>query len=232
MVLVVSIPVLISHHRNSQKTAPAATGSAAPTPAATGPAPAPGARPPAPAPPRPGAPAAAIPAAGSGKTRTAAFVRPAPQREGRAVRVRVEVENELPFDVEAVAREAADVLQDRRSWTGRGTVHFDFVGDQPSDLTIYVITPETTDKHCRPLDTGGQVSCQNGRNVNLNALRWDQAVPDYRGDIPLYRQYLVNHEVGHFLGHGHVECPGPGQKAPVMQQQTKGLDGCLANPWP
>ncbi|GAB3624682.1 hypothetical protein GCM10027418_27670 [Mariniluteicoccus endophyticus] len=163
----------------------------------------------------------------------ARFARDAENKSGRRVRVRLEVENEVPVDVEQAARIAADTLQDQRSWTGRGGgIHFDFVGDQPADLTIHIATPATTDRRCLPLRTGGEVSCQNGNSVNLNARRWTEAVPDFRGDVPLYRQYLVNHEVGHYLGHGHVPCPGPGQKAPVMQQQTKGLDGCLANPWP
>jgi Protein of unknown function (DUF3152) len=48
--------------------------------------------------------------------------------------------------------------------------------------------------------------------------------------LPTYRQYVVNHEVGHRLG--HMLCPGTRQPAPVMQQQTLGMHGCTVNPWP
>ena len=42
----------------------------------------------------------------------------------------------------------------------------------------------------------------------------------------------TNGEVSCAIGYGHRACPGPGHPAPVMQQLTYGLDGCLANPWP
>jgi hypothetical protein len=63
----------------------------------------------------------------------------------------------------------------------------------------------------------------------INLDRWTRAVPGYRGDVGLYRQYVINHEVGHQLGYRHQACPRKGALAPVMQQQTLGLNGCRAN---
>lgn len=176
----------------------------------------------------------AIPATGSGDLRVASFTQEAPgDQSGRKVRVRVETEQDMPTDPEQAAREIAAILQDQRSWSSQRQVHFDFVGGGLShDLVIRILTPGTTDERCRPLDTKGEVSCFNGRSVNLNGVRWETGVPHFDGDVTGYRAYLVNHEVGHYLGLGHVDCPGPGQVAPIMMQQTKGLDGCTPNPWP
>jgi hypothetical protein len=75
-------------------------------------------------------------------------------------------------------------------------------------------------------------SCRNGNRVVINLARWARGVPHYGAPLDLYRTYAVNHEVGHLLGFGHQLCPAPGGPAPLMQQQTLGLHGCAANPWP
>ena len=61
----------------------------------------------------------------------------------------------------------------------------------------------------------------------------DHATDTYAARSPAdYRHYVVNHEVGHVFGNGHVDCPGAGQPAPVMVQQTLSLGGCVKNAWP
>ena len=138
---------------------------------------------------------------------------------------RVEIEAELPFDGPAFAAAVHTTLADPRGWASKGYA-FQRVDGGAYDMRLILASPALTDRLCAPLLTRGEVSCRNGDAVVLNALRWDA------GDLAAYREYLVNHEVGHRIGRGHVECPGPGEPAPVMMQQTYGLDGCLANPWP
>ncbi len=78
-------------------------------------------------------------------------------------------------------------------------------------------------------------SCRTGRYVIINQDRWDGATTawnDAGGSLRDYRHMVVNHELGHWLGHGHSQCSGAGNLAYVMQQQSIALGGCKTNPWP
>lgn len=167
-----------------------------------------------------------VPERGSG----AFAVASAPAAEtAAATTYRVEVETDLPFTPAGVARFVEATLADERGWSTRHRLER---VDGHADLRIVLASPETADSLCAPLDTAGRLSCRNGSDVVLNAWRWAFGADSYAGDLEAYRRYVVNHETGHALGYPHVGCPGTGDLAPVMLQQTKGLEGCKPNPWP
>ena len=148
-------------------------------------------------------------------------------------RYAVAVEEGIPIDPAAFAQLVESVLGDPRGWTAAGDVGLQRVGTEATaDFRIHLATPATTDAHCAPLVTEGETSCRNGPEVMLNLVRWLEGAAASGLPLDAYRQYMISHEVGHALGHGHVGCPGPGQPAPIMLQQTLGLQGCAPNPWP
>lgn len=131
-------------------------------------------------------------------------------------------------DFEAVVRAT---LSDPRGWTRAG---FDLVYDPAAEFRVVLAEGPEVDRLCRPYETFATYSCQLGPVVALNADRWRDATPQWTGDLAAYRVMLVNHEVGHLLGQKHpaVPCPGAGEPAPVMAQQSTELRGCRGNPWP
>ncbi|MFD0889107.1 DUF3152 domain-containing protein, partial [Streptosporangium algeriense] len=146
----------------------------------------------------------------------------------KVIRYVVEVERGLPFDGQKFADEVHRILNDPRSWGFR----FQRVRRGPARIRVSLSSPTMTDRMCRPLITFGALSCWNRGRAVINARRWNAGARGYGRDVASYHEYVINHEVGHGLGHGHVRCPGPGRRAPVMLQQTKSLYGCRPNAWP
>ncbi|MFF9087022.1 DUF3152 domain-containing protein [Streptomyces sp. NPDC014991] len=160
---------------------------------------------------------------------------------GRAYRYRVDVERGLGLDGKLFAEAVQKTLNDDRSWAHGGTRTFERVSSGKPDFVITLASPGTTATWCAKsgLDTTeDNVSCDSAatERVMINAYRWAQGSRTYGSAIHAYRQMLINHEVGHRLGHGHVTCQKNNELAPVMQQQTKFLDHdgihCRPNPWP
>ncbi|GIE76961.1 lipoprotein [Actinoplanes philippinensis] len=173
------------------------------------------------------------PAEGQGTWVEAARQKDAPAgSEGLVMRYRVAVERGIEgVTADTFAEKVTTTLEDPRSWTAGEQYRFRRVGPgQSADFVVRLATPGTRDALCDGAD--GYTSCRNGANVVINVARWVKGVPRYGAPLTVYQQYVINHEVGHRLGESHQRCPRRGGPAPVMQQQTLGLHGCTANPWP
>jgi len=149
-------------------------------------------------------------------------------------RYRVEVEEGLGIDPNTAAAAVQAVLSDPRGWTTDKRDSFQLVSSGSYDFTVKIASPDTTDAICATdgLDTQGEVNCDVGKQVMVNSKRWLTGSPQFGGSLDDYRALIINHEVGHRIGHGHETCPGAGKPAPAMMQQIYGLKGCVANAWP
>ncbi len=115
-------------------------------------------------------------------------------------------------------------LANPRSWIGGGKVSFRRIDSGEPDLRISLSSTNTARELC-----GYQIKLETScyyppdNRVVLNEARWVRGATAFAGDDIAYRQYLVNHEVGHGIGYEHHKpCMKDGDLAPIMMQQTFG----------
>ncbi|MBC3185881.1 DUF3152 domain-containing protein [Corynebacterium sp. zg-331] len=179
--------------------------------------------------------------------------------EGRDKVVRYVIEVEGGVDTaglggdDALAAMIDATLSNPKGWTHDPAYRFEHVAasDQPT-MRIQLTSVGTTHELCGT-DLAMETSCfySDGNRVVINESRWVRGATPFQGDVGSYRQYLINHEVGHGLGFAmHEPCGGNGELAPVMMQQTLSLNNsqlagfdpdevysddnatCKYNPWP
>jgi len=149
----------------------------------------------------------------------------------RVVRYHVETRGKMTTSVTEFRALAQQTYDDPRGWRGAG---IQFVPVAHGGAFTLVLSQASL----LPGFSSGcssMWSCRVGRFVIINQDRWKHASPAWNAAhlaLRDYRHMVVNHETGHWLGLGHASCPGPGRLAPVMQQQSKGLQGCRFNPFP
>jgi hypothetical protein len=151
-------------------------------------------------------------------------------RERDAVRYRVLVEQGVELTSAEFVALVDAALADPAGWAAAGR-SFARV-DERAEITVLLARPPTVDRLCKPLATRGRYSCGRAGRAALNLDRWQSGSRAWTASLSEYRTYMVNHEVGHLLGIPHLDCPAAGEPAPIMQQQTFGLDGCLPSAWP
>jgi hypothetical protein len=147
------------------------------------------------------------------------------------VRYHVETRGEVSADVGVFKRQAQQAYDDPRGWRGSGVRFRRVAGGGAFTLVL----AEASQLPRFSSGCSAEWSCRVGRFVIINQTRWMHASPMWHRvhrSLRDYRHMVVNHESGHWLGWDHRSCPADGAPAPVMQQQSKGLEGCRANPWP
>lgn len=158
---------------------------------------------------------------------------------GQLFRFTIDIENGISgVDPTRFAATVMSALSDQRSWIGSGAVALQRVESGPVDFRITLAAPTTVRTVCG-YTLKIETSCNAGNvgRVMLNVSRWTRGAQAYAGNLTDYHRYAVNHEVGHALGHNHAhQCLDNGM-APVMMQQTIGLEvaggrTCRPNPWP
>lgn len=149
----------------------------------------------------------------------------------RTFTYRIAFKGTIRADRATFRRQVAGTFADDRGWRAAG-IGFRRV-DRGGDFTVWLAEASTVPTFSSACSA--QWSCRVGRDVIINQARWLHATRSWnaagltrRG----YRHLVVNHETGHWLGHGHEGCGGVGERAPVMMQQSIRLDGCRFNPWP
>jgi len=161
----------------------------------------------------------------------------------------VQIGPNIPIEVSKdFATKNSAVLADQRGWKKYGYMFEEktFNGEafnETNERDTLVIRLETSENASKLCGFSG-FSCQRQRpnDIVIHLGNW---MGGSRSRLPLerYRNYVINHEVGHFLGLEHQKCPideckkrgmfvCPGS---VMQQMTRGpsaIAPCSENDWP
>ncbi|MBP2476539.1 hypothetical protein JOF53_005411 [Crossiella equi] len=159
---------------------------------------------------------------------------------------------------DAFARTIEGTLGDERSWIGTGNIRLQRVDSGNPKIRISLTTSDTIRRpdNCN-YSIKYEASCwnQTKKRLFINLARWRYGAVAFESDLGLYRQYAINHEIGHAFRQRHKPCGENGALAPVMMQQSFGTandyvhqlnqvgggdtnavpkDGkvCRPNPWP
>jgi hypothetical protein len=185
----------------------------------------------------------------------------------KAFNYSVEIENGIDTTSyggdEGFARMVSQTLGNPKSWIHNPQLAFvrvDASSQAEPDFRVSLTSPMTVRGGCG-YEIELEASCYHPAfvppaggepepRVFINEARWVRGAVPFQGDVGSYRQYLINHEVGHAIGYQHHEpCDSNGGLAPVMMQQTFATanndaakfdpdwvqpDGkvCRFNPWP
>ena len=136
-------------------------------------------------------------------------------------------------NLDEFAKVVEATFNDPRGWI-RASVKFTRV--QSGGRLHMILASGEQVRAAAPGGCSATLSCTVYPLVLINDDRWLGGSDSYNAlgvSLADYRTMVINHEVGHFLGHNHItQCETGTGVAPVMLQQSTGLRGCSPNSWP
>ncbi|MBW3588368.1 MAG: DUF4988 domain-containing protein [Actinobacteria bacterium] len=143
----------------------------------------------------------------------------------RTYRYRVTSRGETHYALGSFRHDVRTIFADLRGLSLGGSLRFQIVASG-EDLRIVLASPEEIGRSAGVCDES--YSCRVGNEILINDENWRNTTPQFGGSVEVYRKYLLRHEMAHWLGMDHAECPGGGP-APLMMQQSKGTGSCHPN---
>lgn len=140
-------------------------------------------------------------------------------------------------DLTEFADTVYSTLNDPRGWPRAGATFRETDGSDPNACSMTLTLAAADQMTSFSTECSDEYSCRVGNDVIINIDRWNNATEGWLnagGTVERYRTMVINHEVGHRLGHldNELTCPAVNQPAPLMQQQSMDLLGCVPNEWP
>ena len=145
---------------------------------------------------------------------------------------RIDTSGSITASLDEFSRQVHETLNDSRGWIILGLRFDETTG--PADFIVVLANADSVPSFS-PAGCSSYYSCTVANYVIVNQTRWLEATDPWNaagGNLRDYRHMVVNHELGHWLGHPHTSCPASGNPAPLMMQQSTALNGCTFNPWP
>ena len=140
-------------------------------------------------------------------------------------------------DLTEFANMVFSTLNDPRGWPRAGVIFQENDGTDPNACSMTLTLAAADQMTSFSTECSDEYSCRVGNDVVINVDRWNNATEGWLnagGTVSRYRTMVINHEVGHRLGHldNELTCSAVNQPAPLMQQQSMDLLGCTPNEWP
>ena len=145
------------------------------------------------------------------------------QGTAKVFRYTVEVENGIDPTMfggdDAFAEMVDQTLGNPKGWTHNPQFAFVRIDNGKPDFRISLVSPVTVRERLRLRIPAGDVLLQPGlrcrtgeARVFINEARWVRGAVPFEGDVGSYRQYVINHEVGHAIGYvRHEPCEQAGR---------------------